>query len=169
MVSPLVQNFYSKTRHRIKAMSNQILFTSESLIKFFDRIRLEETVDLPILGKVLISAKEIRFHADCLTLSIHHKILLVPDFEISFDRFECFGTTFSFEIGRIGIIPGFGIDALCEVFTGQLNEKLGAPFATFKENRIAIDATCFMPELLRDFSLTKIQADAAGLRVEFEF
>jgi hypothetical protein len=148
-------------------MSNQILLTAESIRKYFDRYEIEETVELPILGKVLLSVKDIQFFSDRLSLPIHHKIKIVPDFEISFGKFEFFGNRLSFEIDRVGVIPGFGVEILCELLFSVINRRLGRSGVELKANRISVDYIELLPDKLRDLLITRIQTDNTGINIEF--
>ncbi len=153
-------------------MSNQIFLSAESIHKYFDRFGIEETVELPVIGKVVISAKEICFQSDRLSLPIHHKIMLVPDFEIAFEKFECNGTKLSFEIGRVGIIPGFGIELLCEALAGIINKKLGGSRVKLEGNRLFVELTDILSDKLHDIRITELKIIAgneAGIRFGFEF
>jgi len=139
---------------------------------YFVRFPAEEMVDLPVVGKVVIYLKELQFHSDQLSLPIHHKIPLVPDFEIVFEKFECQGTKLSFEISRVGVISGFMVHLLCQSIAGIISQKLGGSGVQLEQNRISVEVATFLPNRLQDIKITQLKVLAgsdAGVRIEFEF
>lgn len=153
-------------------MSNQIFLSALSIRKYLERVSHEQTIELPVVGKVVMSAKEVAFHHDQICLPIHHKMTFVPDFEIVIEEFKCHDTGLSFAIGRVGVIPGFGVELLSQALSTVLGQTLGKDGVKLEGNRITLDFKSFLPIEFKDVKLTRLQALAgneAGLRIEFEF
>jgi hypothetical protein len=170
LVSPLLLLRTSLTLRC--ALSNLIFLSAASIRKCLERFPAEEAVELPVVGKVVINLKELQFRSDRISLPIHHKIPLVPDFEIDFEKFECQGTKLSFEIGRVGIIPGCGVHLLCQALAGFISRKLGGSSIQFEGNRISVEVATFLPNKLQDIKITQLKVldgSDAGVRIEFEF
>ena len=153
-------------------MTNQIFLSATSVRKYLERFQLEQTIELPIIGKAVISAKEITFRHDQLCMPIHHEMSFVPDFEIVLEKFKCEANGISFDIGRVGVIPGFGVELLSQALANILTQKLGKSGVHLEGNRITLDGAHLLPKELEDIRLTRLQVLAgneAGVRIEFEF
>lgn len=154
------------------SLANQIFLSADSILKYFTVQPVELKFDLPVVGSVVLDVKELQFNSGRIGLPIHHKIPLIPDFDISLEAFECHGTGISFEIGKIGIISGSALHLLNQAFAGTIAEKLGGSNVRLEDNRICLEASSFLPKEFRDFRLTQLQiaeGSGAGIRIEFEF
>jgi len=153
-------------------MSNLIILSAQSILKYLERQQNELAVDLPVIGKAVVATKELKFHADRLSLPIHHNIPLVSDFTIDFEKFKCEDTKLSFEIGRVGFIPGFGIDILSQALADYIGKILGGSNVEVLGSRLFIEMADLLPESMRSLHINSLQVSEgkeAGIRIEFEF
>lgn len=153
-------------------MSNLIFLSAPSIIKYLERQPSDLGLELPVIGKATVATKELKFHDDQLSLPIRHNIPLISDFSIDFEKFKCEDTKLSFEIGRVGFIPGFGIDILCQALAGYIGKILGGSNVEVSGNRIFIEMSDLLPENMRSLHINSLhvsEGKEAGIRIEFEF
>jgi hypothetical protein len=149
-------------------VANHIFLSATSLQKVMGQMEVEYSEELPIIGKVSISPKEIRFGVGRIGIPVHTNVPLAKSVDFELTEFQCTGTVVSLRVSQVGFITSWPTSILGSVVAALLGKGLRRTSVRINGNQVTADFSSQLPSKLQGVNVTSLTI-RDGIDITFDY
>jgi hypothetical protein len=147
---------------------NHIFLSASSLAKAMNQWEIEYAEDLPVIGKVRVSLREVRIGDNQIIVPVHTHVPLANKFDVVLTDFRSNGTKAIARMDHAGVIPSALSSVVGCVVESLFGKALKRAAVTVVGDQVTIDFCNYLPPFLKDINVTSMVV-RDGIDMNFDY
>lgn len=149
-------------------MTNHLFLSAASLTKTLDQLNIEYVENMPVIGDVRVSLKELRFGEDQIIVPVHTQVPLAREFDITLRDFRSGGKAIILRMDHVGVIPSPLISAAGCVVKALFGKALKRASVEVAGDQVTVDFNDHLPPFLTDLNIVSVIV-RDGIEITFDY